>query len=444
MRSNAPLREESDKVNQRPMLVNGLIHPWGKNFSTPNTDSDKARAKRAWEHGHTLKHPPCGEHYASDFFGRKSGTTLFLTSYCLPYFYTIVDITACGYFRIKGAEQMHEALFYTIDNQETGEVRCTLCAHNCRIKDGRRGICGVRENRGGKLYSLVYGRLVSENIDPVEKKPLFHFHPASITWSIATVGCNFHCLHCQNYEISQYPVRHHGEITGRPRTAEEVVATAMAEGCDSISYTYIEPTIFMEFALDCAKLAKEAGLKNIFVSNGYTSEEATRTLAPFLDANNIDLKSFSDDFYRKVCGARLQPVLDTIRLMHDLGVWVEVTTLIIPGHNDSPRELEKIAAFIHGISPDIPWHVTRFYPTFKLTDPPPTPVATLQTAREIGKGVGLRHVYTGNIPGDDGENTFCPSCGELLIKRNGYIARQSGLVKGTCRNCGETIAGVWD
>ncbi len=336
-----------------------------------------------------------------------------------------------------------KARFYTVEDQTNGTVRCGLCAHNCLIKAGRRGICGVRENRDGVLYSLVYGRLVSENVDPVEKKPLFHFLPGSITYSIATVGCNFRCRHCQNFEISQYPGHHAGEIRGRVKTAEEVVAAAMAAGCDSISYTYVEPTVFVEFALDCARLGKKAGLRNILVSNGYTSEAATREFAPSLDGSNIDLKSFSDDFYREICGARLKPVLDTIKLMSRLGVWVEITTLIIPGLNDSEAELSQIAAFIAGVDTEIPWHVSRFHPTYKLTNTPPTPITTLARARDIGRKAGLVHVYTGNIPGNKNENTLCPKCGAILIERTGFISRQSGISEGVCRNCGQELAGVW-
>ena len=338
---------------------------------------------------------------------------------------------------------MEQARFYTLEDKDKNQVRCNLCAHRCLIKDGGRGICRVRENRGGRLYSLVYGRLVSSNPDPVEKKPLFHFQPQSLTWSIATVGCNFRCRHCQNFEISQYPERNRGEIAGRKTTPAQVVEAALSAGCSSISYTYVEPTIFMEFAIDCARLAKEAGLANIFVSNGYTSEEAARAMAPFLDANNIDLKSFSDSFYREICGARLQPVLDTIALMKELGVWVEVTTLLIPGLNDSEAELAEIAGFIAGVDRNIPWHVTRFHPTFKLTDRPPTPVSSLHRARQAGLAAGLRHVYTGNLPGDEGENTFCPACGNLLVARTGFSARIPGMDKGRCRKCGEEIAGVW-
>jgi pyruvate formate lyase activating enzyme len=338
---------------------------------------------------------------------------------------------------------MHEALHYRKSREEEGTVRCLLCAHHCRIKDGRRGLCQVRENRGGILYSLVYGRLVSENVDPIEKKPIFHLLPGSLSYSIATVGCNFRCRHCQNYGISQYPGQHAGEIPGQERTPAEVVAAAQTAQCASISYTYVEPTIFYEFALDTARLAHEQGLKNVFVSNGYTGTEATREIAPLLTANNIDLKAFTDRFYQEVCGARLRPVLETIRLMKELGVWVEITTLVIPGWNDSDSELEEIANFIRAIDPDMPWHVSRFHPTYKMTDRPVTPTATLKKAREIGLAAGLRFVYTGNLPGDDGENTFCPGCGETLIARTGFWTRSASLSGGTCTSCGMKIPGVF-
>lgn len=336
---------------------------------------------------------------------------------------------------------MKEALFYEQEKEQT--VLCRLCNHHCHIKDGRRGLCGVRENRGGKLYSLVYGRLVSENIDPIEKKPLFHLLPGSTSYSISTVGCNFRCEHCQNYQISQYPHTHGAEIIGQQRTAEEVVNAAQRTGCRSISYTYVEPTVFYEFAYDCAVLAHRQGIKNVFVSNGYMSEEVTRHLAPVLDGINIDIKGFTDKFYRQVCKARLQPVLDTVKLMHGLGVWVEVTTLIIPGWNDSAGELRDIARFIKGIDAAVPWHVTAFYPAYKMLDRPPTPVASLREARDIGLAEGLRFVYEGNIPGEGGENTICPACKSVLIKRFGFSIRQNQLKEGSCQSCGEKIEGVW-
>ncbi len=336
---------------------------------------------------------------------------------------------------------MKEALFYNVE--DNGKVQCRLCNHHCHIRPGKRGICGVRENRDGRLYSLVYGRLISANSDPIEKKPLFHFLPGSASYSIATVGCNFRCLHCQNWQISQYPHIHGGEIAGEDTGPGDVVSAALLDGAKSISYTYVEPTIFYELAYDCAVLGKKKGLKNVFVSNGYMSPDVTRHLAPVLDAINIDIKGFTEKFYHEVCGARLQPVLDNVSLMHELGVWVEVTTLVIPGWNDSKEELRDIARFIKGVDPSIPWHVTAFYPTYKMLDRPPTPVNTLRTAREIGLEEGLRFVYEGNVPGEGGENTYCPACGAEIIKRYGFTILENRLLNGRCARCGETIQGVW-
>jgi len=340
---------------------------------------------------------------------------------------------------------MHEkeAVLYEPASKETGLVECHLCSHRCKIKPGNRGICGVREHREGRLFSLVYGNVVSEHIDPIEKKPLFHVLPGSSSYSIATVGCNFHCRHCQNFEISQYPQRHRGEIIGVSRSPGQIVAAACKHGCRTISYTYVEPTIFFEFAFDTAVLAREAGIRNVFVSNGYTTPEATRKIAPYLDANNIDLKAFTEKFYREVCGAKLQPVLDTIALMKELGVWVEVTTLIIPDLNDSEQELRDIANFIGNIDPSIPWHVTRFHPTYKMVDRPATPIATLRRAREIGLEAGLKYVYQGNVPGEDGENTFCPHCRQLLIERRGFQIYRNRLSNGSCPDCGTAVAGIF-
>ena len=335
---------------------------------------------------------------------------------------------------------MKEAMFY--EKLDENKVRCFLCAHHCVIKDGKRGICYVRKNIEGTLYTLVYGRVVSMNIDPIEKKPLFHFHTGSTSFSIATVGCNFHCEHCQNSEISQYPKVHEGEIIGQHVSPEGIVEAARRNGCKSISYTYTEPTIFFEFAYDCAKLAHEKGIKNVFVSNGYTTPEATKVIAPYLDGNNIDLKG-NDDFYKKICGARVEPVKDTIRLMKQLGVWVEVTTLIIPDYNDSEEDLREIAEFIKSVDPFIPWHVTQFYPTYKLTDKPRTPVKTLQRAREIAFETGLNYVYEGNVPGEGGENTYCHQCKKLLIKRSGFNIVENRMKNGRCTECGAEIKGVW-
>ncbi|MGE4559169.1 MAG: AmmeMemoRadiSam system radical SAM enzyme [Desulfobulbus sp.] len=336
---------------------------------------------------------------------------------------------------------MHEALFY--QPAESNTVVCHLCNHRCRIHPGKRGRCGVRENREGRLYSLVYGRLVAENIDPIEKKPMFHLLPGSRSYSISTVGCNFQCKHCQNYQISQYPLLHHGEISGVGRSPATVVDQAGQAGCASISYTYVEPTIFYEFAYDCCCLAKERGIENVFVSNGFMTSEVTRHLAPVLDGINIDLKAFQSDFYQKICKARLEPVLENIRLFHELGVLVEVTTLVIPGLNDSEDELRSIARFLRSISVNIPWHVSGFYPTYQMLDRPSTPPATLLMAREIGLKEGLHFVYTGNVVASGGEDTHCPGCNSLLIHRQGFSSQVVGLENGRCSQCGVPVAGVW-
>jgi pyruvate formate lyase activating enzyme len=283
--------------------------------------------------------------------------------------------------------------------------------------------------------------LIAQNIDPVEKKPLFHFFPGTTSYSIATAGCNFECVFCQNSDISQSP-RIYGGIYGRSVSAEEVAGRAQKEGCATISYTYTEPTIFMEYALDVAALAKERGLANIFVTNGYMSKEALDAAAPFLGAANVDLKSFSDEFYRERCGARLKPVLMTLEGMKARGIWLEVTTLIIPGLNDSEAELKEIAKFLVGLGPEIPWHVSRFHPAYRLNDRGATPVETIRRARQIGLEAGLHYVYAGNVVGDDGENTFCHSCGSVLIGRIGYSIRKKNLKDGSCAKCRTVPAGV--
>jgi pyruvate formate lyase activating enzyme len=335
---------------------------------------------------------------------------------------------------------MKEALLY--DRLDDGAVSCRLCAHYCRVPEGKRGICGVRENRSGTLYSLVYGKAIALNADPIEKKPLFHFLPGTRALSVATAGCNMTCRHCQNADISQSP-RETGRIGGQEVSPEDLVAAARRQGCRSIAYTYTEPTIFFEYALDTARRAAEEGIKNVFITNGYMTAEALELLAPVLDAANVDLKSFRDEFYRAICGARLQPVLETIRKMPELGIWIEVTTLIIPGHNDSEEELGEIAAFLAGIGPEIPWHVSGFFPTYRLTDAPPTPTATLRKAREIGRAAGLRYVYTGNLPGDDGENTYCHHCQKKIVERTGYRLGEVKIRDGKCAYCFTPAAGVW-
>ncbi len=336
---------------------------------------------------------------------------------------------------------MKQAMFQ--ETKEDKKVLCGLCSHRCLIAPGRRGICVVRENRDGTLFSLVYDKIISRNIDPIEKKPLFHFLPGSLSFSLATPGCNFRCKHCQNADISQLPRDRGGMVPGEAVTPAEIVEAALRHHCASISYTYTEPTIFFELAYDTAKLARKAGLKNVFVTNGYITPEALREISPFLDAANIDLKGFTDDFYKNVCGARLQPVLDSIRLHKELGIWIEITTLVIPGHNDSESELRQIAQFVLSVGEGVPWHVSRFHPTYKLIDQPRTPLETLKRARQIGIDAGLRYVYEGNIPGE-GEETVCWSCAKTLVKRYGFSVEENHVHKGKCGHCGAEMDGVWE
>jgi len=322
------------------------------------------------------------------------------------------------------------------------KVQCNLCAHRCKINEGKKGICLVRENKDGTLYTLVYGRTISQHVDPIEKKPLFHFYPGTTAYSISTVGCNFKCQFCQNWEISQM-VRDEHLIMGNEASPKSIVENAKKYGSKSIAYTYTEPTIFFEYAYDTAKLAHEVDIKNVFVTNGYMTEEAIKKFEPYLDAANIDIKSFSDDFYRKLCGAKLQPVLDALKLMKKLGIWVEVTTLIIPTLNDSPDELRKIAKFIvNELGDNTPWHISRFYPSYNLKDKPPTPIDTIHKAREIGLNEGLKYVYEGNVPGSTGENTYCPNCKNLVIQRLGYQIIKKDIKDGICQYCGFKIDGV--
>jgi len=335
---------------------------------------------------------------------------------------------------------MVEARFWK--PEEGGAVNCGLCRFHCRILPGRRGLCGVRENRDGTLYTLVYGRSVATNIDPIEKKPLYHLLPGSLSFSIATVGCNFRCLHCQNYQISQWP-HEHDSIPGDDLSPEEVVRQALASGCRSIAYTYTEPTIFFEYAYDTAVLAHQAGLKNIFVTNGYTTPEALAEIAPFLDAANVDLKGFDDEVYRNLTGARLEGVLETLRDYKRHDIWLEVTTLLIPGYNDDPGELRELAGFIRDeLGAGVPWHVSGYYPAYRL-DAPPTPVATLQLAEKIGHEVGLQYVYLGNRPGSGGEVTLCTACAERLVEREGFRVVKDRTSEGHCPACGHPVPGVW-
>lgn len=336
------------------------------------------------------------------------------------------------------ATRLREAALY---EKADGRVRCNLCAHRCVIAEGKRGICQVRENRGGALYTLAYGHAIALHVDPVEKKPLFHFHPGTTAYSMATSGCNFQCSWCQNGEISQVPK---GRVlaVGQKASPEQIVAAAQQLQCRSIAYTYTEPTIFFEYAYDTARLAKKEGLSNIFITNGYMTEEMLERLHPWLDAVNADLKAFRDETYQRYVGARLEPVLNSLRTLKRLGIWLEVTTLVIPDLNDDPMELRDAARFIaEELGVDTPWHISRFHPAHKMMNIPPTPESKLREAKEIGLEAGLRYVYLGNVHA--GENTVCHQCGAMLIRRSIYEIMENRVQPdGCCPDCGAEVSGV--
>jgi len=336
-----------------------------------------------------------------------------------------------------------EAMLY--ERLEGGSVHCFLCAHQCRIGLSKFGACGVRQNIDGKLNTLVYAEAIAANIDPIEKKPLYHFFPGTASYSIATAGCNFKCGFCQNWQISQVSKRAGsgaGDSLGYKLLPEDIVKKAKLGGSKSISYTYTEPTIFFEYAYETAKLAKEEGLYNVFVTNGYMTKEALEAINPYLDAANVDLKSFREEFYAENCQGYLQPVLDSIKLMKDLSVWVEVTTLVIPGQNDSERELKDIAEFIANTGREIPWHISRFHPDYKFVDRnTPTPIETLKMAYEAGKAAGLRYVYLGNVLEET--DTYCYNCGKSLVKRAGLGISENNIKNSKCTFCGVVVDGVY-
>jgi len=335
---------------------------------------------------------------------------------------------------------MKEAFLY--EKLEKKLVHCFLCSHQCKIAPEEFGFCGVRQNIDGVLHSLVYGHPIAMHVDPIEKKPLYHFLPGSNSFSIATIGCNFRCGFCQNWEISQARVKDGAAIDSEEVLPEKIVALALKNKCKSISYTYTEPTIFFEYAYETAKLAKEEGLSNIFVTNGFMTKEALTIIRPHLDAANVDLKFFRDESYKKICSGSLQPVLDSIRLMKELGIWVEITTLVVTGENDSEEELSAIAKFIASIDKHIPWHISRFFPQYEFGDRQATPEATLEKAHDIGKKCGLTYIYVGNAYGF-GNDTFCHQCQTPLIRRDGYTILKNHITYGSCPECHTPIPGVF-
>ncbi len=336
-------------------------------------------------------------------------------------------------------EFLTEARYY--EKLPFRKIKCVLCPRECIIDDQERGYCGVRENRGGIYYTLVHSRPCTAHVDPIEKKPLFHFHPGSLAFSIATVGCNVDCKFCQNWQISQIRPE---QIENLELPPKAVADYAKRNDSVSIAYTYSEPVIFTEYMYDCAVAGHEQGIKSVMISNGYIKPDPMRDLARVLDAVKIDLKAFTEKFYRELVAGQLKPVLDTLILLKKMNVWTEIVYLIIPTHNDDPGELKDLCRWIvKELGPDVPIHFTRFYPQYRLKNLPPTPVSTLTNARDIALEAGVHFSYVGNIPGHPGENTYCPKCDELLIKRTGYTILQNKIINGKCNQCKQVIPGVW-
>jgi pyruvate formate lyase activating enzyme len=321
-------------------------------------------------------------------------------------------------------------------------VRCGLCPHRCVLAEGERGTCRVRENRGGKLYTFVYGNPCAVNVDPIEKKPFYHFLPGTAAFSLATAGCNLRCQYCQNYTISQQPP----EETPNYDAPPEAVVTATAQsGAPSIAYTYSEPIVFYEYMLDTARLARRAGLRNVVISAGYINPDPLRELCRAVDAIKIDLKGYNDDFYRQVCSGTLEPVLEAIQVIHDMGVHLEIVNLVVPTLNDDLAELRALVEWVmEALGPDVPLHFSRFHPDYQLMNLPATPIETLEAARQAALDIGLHYVYMGNVPGHEGNHTYCPHCGQMIVQRSAMATIAMNVVDGRCGYCQAPIAGVWD
>jgi len=335
---------------------------------------------------------------------------------------------------------VREALYY--EKLEHKQIRCTLCPRECVIDDMERGYCGVRENHDGTYYTLVHSRPCTWHADPIEKKPLFHFHPGTLAFSIATAGCNVNCKFCQNWEISQARPEQIRSIYMPP---EKAAAMAAEYNCRSIAYTYSEPIVFYEYMVDTADAGHERGIQSVVVTGGYISPEPLKKLCLHVDAIKVDLKSFSEQFYRDIVNGTLKPVLDALVTMRAAGMWTEIVYLVIPTLNDSDAELEGASRWIReNLGADVPVHFTRFHPQYLIKNLPPTPVVTLERAKEIADAEGLNYVYVGNVPGHPAEHTYCPACGRTVVNRAGYTIRSVAIANGECSHCGHLIAGVWE
>ncbi len=354
--------------------------------------------------------------------------------------YPLLFPDAASAFQTPGAEfPAKEAMYYK--QLEDLRVECLLCPRNCKIADKERGYCGVRENRDGKYYTLVHSRACTMHVDPIEKKPLFHYLPGTNGYSIATAGCNIECKFCQNWQISQFRPE---QVESVKLTPEDVVKNAKENGCPTIAYTYSEPVVFYEYMYDTAKMGKENGIGSVMVSNGYIKEEPLKELCKHLSAVKIDFKAFTEKFYKETCSGELKPVLDTLVTLKKIGIWFEIVVLIIPTLNDTDKELKEMCGWIkENLGPDVPIHFTRYHPTYKIKNIPPTPVATLEKARKIAMDAGLNYPYIGNVPGHEGESTFCPHCHKIAIKRVGFTILQNSVKNGKCGDCQHPIPGVW-
>ncbi len=334
---------------------------------------------------------------------------------------------------------LKEAKYYS--KLEQKKIKCTLCPHECILNIGQTGICRTRKNIDGKLYTLAFSNPVAINIDPIEKKPLYHFLPTSRTFSIATAGCNLRCKNCQNATISQVSPEQTNNYNLEPK---QIIDSALKNNCKSIAYTYTDPVVFYEYALETAKLAKKNGLKNIIVSAGYINQKPLEELCQFIDAANIDLKSFDDNLYKKLNSARLQPVLETLKTLRKKNIWLEITNLLIPGFNDNEQMIDKMTKWLakNGFD-ETPLHFSKFYPTYKLSNIAPTPLETIEKAIQIARQNGLKYIYGGNIWGHNSENTYCPNCNNIIISRNSYNTKIKAIENGKCTFCGKKINGVW-
>jgi len=382
------------------------------------------------------KRTVCESHLTKREFLKFCGT-----SFCLLSAAQLFSFPKISHAQIakKGLIKTKLSPYFT--SLEGGEVQCDLCPRRCRVSKGKRGFCRVRENRGGKYYSLVYGNPCAVHLDPIEKKPLFHVLPSTTSFSLATVGCNFQCKFCQNWEISQASPE---DVYNYDVPPEMIVRKAKEVGAHSIAYTYVEPTIFYEYMVDICQLAKGTGLLNVCHSNGFINPEPLRNLCKVMDAANIDLKGFTETFYRDLCSGELTPVLETLKILRKEKVHLEITNLVIPTQNDDLSGLKEMCLWVkEELGADTPIHFSRFYPLYKLRSLPPTPVSTLEKARNVALSTGLEYVYIGNVPGHEGEHTFCPKCKKMLIQRIGYMIGENHLKGGKCQYCGKPIPGIW-